>query len=115
MRGASQGDIDALAAELIAWGVPEDEAVRSAAEQLETGADVAPECFEVWPENETALTVFLACETQWRFGVMGGVLGLDYAAVESVLRLMKIEAMPQLFGDLQSMERAALEELNRRG
>lgn len=58
--------------------------------------------------------MFLACETQWRTGAAGGALGLDYAALEAVLRLLKTEATPDLFGDLRAMEYAALEVLNER-
>jgi hypothetical protein len=67
--------------------------------------------FPVWDKNWPALTAFLALETQWRVVARGmtGVLeflGLDYAAVDVVLRRRK--AKTSVFEDLQAMEGAAL-------
>lgn len=67
--------------------------------------------FLVWDKNWPALTAFLAVETQWRVVSRGmtGVLqrlGLDYAAVDVVLRRLKVRN--SVFADLQLMERAAL-------
>lgn len=67
--------------------------------------------FLVWDKNWPALTAFLAVETQWRVVSRGmtGVLqrlGLDYAAVDVVLRRRKVKA--GVFDDIQAMERAAL-------
>lgn len=65
--------------------------------------------FEVQPANWPAVTAFLACETQWRVaaGLAGLIwLGLDYAAVDVVLRRTGSDAA---FADLQLMEDAALE------
>lgn len=70
--------------------------------------------FAVWPENVHTLGLFRACHTQWRVGAMGGVLGLDYAGVEVVLRMMRVKKRNQVFGDLQVMEAAALPILNER-
>lgn len=51
--------------------------------------------------------------TQWRLGAMGGVMGLDYPAVESVLRMLKIKDKAEMLDSLRVMEIAALEEMNR--
>lgn len=78
-----------------------------------TGADEIP----VWPENWQALEVFLACSTQWRYITgYGGVVcqGLDYPAVESILRLLKIDNGCEMLNALQVMEIAALPVLNRK-
>lgn len=40
--------------------------------------------------------------------------GLDYAAVESLLRLLKIPDRQAMFNGLQVMEQAALKELKRK-
>lgn len=47
---------------------------------------------------------------------MNGVLGIDYSAIEPVLRLRQIDAArwPALFDDLRVMERAALKVINKR-
>lgn len=74
-------------------------------------ADTEIEGFEVLPENWTSLCTFLACETQWRVAAtMASVLwlGLDYQAVDVVLRRLGIEASDAVFADLQVMEDAAL-------
>lgn len=70
---------------------------------------------EVWPQNWPAVRLFLAVETQWRVGFGFGVvahLGLDYAAVEAAMRMMRIEAGDTVFDDLRALERAALPILN---
>lgn len=70
----------------------------------------------MWQENRRSLEVFLALRGQWRLGVMGGVLGLDYGAIEFVMRMMLIKRkdQPALFGDLRAMERAALAVLRKK-
>ena len=61
-----------------------------------------------------AVEVFAALGTQWRVGGMGSVIGLDYAAIPPVLRMLRVKpaAWPELFGDLRVMERAALAQMN---
>lgn len=66
--------------------------------------------FQVWRANEDALIAWLAVETQWRIvSSMAGLiwLGLDYSAVDVVLRRLK--SPDRVFADLQDMELAALE------
>ena len=68
----------------------------------------------MWRENLPALRAFLAVQTQWRTGPLGGVLGFDYQGVQAALRMMKVKDIPTMFEDLRVMERAALEVLNRK-
>lgn len=99
-----QGD-EEMERSLEAFGLPPD-AFGEAGE---------PEVCEVWEENGPVLELFLACATQWRMdGMSGTVLGLDYPGVEALLRLRKVRDRAAVFADLQVMERAALEVLNRR-
>lgn len=72
----------------------------------------APELFDVWPENWPTVKLFLTVQTQWRYGPMGGVFGLDYTAIDVVFRYRKIEVTPAQFAGLQVMERAVLPILN---
>lgn len=53
-------------------------------------------------------------QTQWRTG-MSGVVGLDYTALESVLRLLGVKRTrwPALFDDVRVMELAAMKQINR--
>lgn len=71
-----------------------------------------PELFEVFEENWPAVEIFLRLATQWRLGAMGGVFGLDYAAVEAVLRMLRTDNPREIFDSIQVMEYAALPVLN---
>lgn len=66
---------------------------------------------EVWDVNAATLAAFLALDTSWRVIARGmaGVLhtlGLDYAAVDVLLRRQR--APRGTFDDVQVMEREAL-------
>lgn len=67
--------------------------------------------FEVWAENWPAWEVFEACATQWRVAPMGGVLGLDYPALEILIRAAGHQL--RLLFDIQIIERAAVREIQR--
>ena len=71
----------------------------------------ADDGFGVWAVNWESFRAFLACQTQWRIvaGLAGSFwTGLDYAAVDIVLR----RRFPDVrFEDLQTLEQAALEAL----
>ena len=86
-------------------GIPDDEV--EAADD-----DEGEELFAVWPENEHALKCFMLVRRMWRYGPMGGVLGLDRPNVESELRMRKIEIDAALLDDLAVMEGGAMEVLN---
>lgn len=65
--------------------------------------------FWLWPEHQAALRLWGAVSTQWREG-FSGPTGLDYAAVEAVMRL---QGMPRAeraerFAELRIMERITL-------
>jgi hypothetical protein len=70
---------------------------------------------EIWPENYQAFSVFNALSTQWRYS-MSGVTGLDYNAIPTVLRMMKVarDEWQWLFEDIRFMESIALTEINRK-
>ena len=70
--------------------------------------------FEVWDENWPAMVMFLRCQTQWRT-TMSGVIGLDYAAVQWLFRLYGVEDQRTLLEDLQTMEVAAMQAINKQG
>jgi len=67
--------------------------------------------FEVWPENWPAWEAFHLCATQWRHAPMGGLLGLDYPAVEIVLRAHSIPL--QTLTEIQHIEAGALAEFRK--
>lgn len=77
--------------------------------------DVAPEravgdVFHLWPELVPVFNLFCELRTQWR-EAWRGKTGLDYAGVESHLRLAGTPRRdwPALFADLRTMERSALD------
>ena len=57
--------------------------------------------------------MFLRLQTQWRTS-MSGVLGLDYVAVEWMLRLYEVVDQRSMLEDLQVMEGAALTLINKK-
>jgi hypothetical protein len=69
--------------------------------------------FLVDPENWDAVETFCRCATQWSYGVMGGVIGLIYPDVKTVLDLTQPKKRHrELFLAIQIMEQAALEIFN---
>lgn len=69
----------------------------------------------MWAEHWQALSVFLACRTQWRvIAGMGGVQyqGLDYGALESIMRMKGVDDTAAVLDQVQHIEAGALEGLN---
>ena len=64
----------------------------------------------VWPDCWASFECFAAMRTQWRTG-MAGATGLDYVAIDPVMRLKKIPRSERIntFEDIRVMEMAALE------
>lgn len=71
-----------------------------------------PKEFEVWPEHENAVLLFLRCQTQWRPGG-SGVVGLDYGVVFQVMDLYAVADRRGTFEDLQIMEGRARQLINK--
>jgi hypothetical protein len=78
--------------------------------------DQAPEPteFPVLPENWDACQLYLAVQTQWRTSPVGGLIGLDYNAVDVVFRRRRFKDSPVLFEQLQLMERTTLDAWEKR-
>lgn len=72
----------------------------------------ADEGFVVLEEGARAVTLFMACQTQWRRGGLQGALaGLDYAAARATADWLDLAADPSLLLDLRAMETGALAAL----
>ena len=56
--------------------------------------------------------MFLRCQTQWRVGI-SGIIGLDYTSVIEMIKLYLVEDTVAMLENLQIMEAAALQALNR--
>lgn len=78
------------------WGLP-PEALASAAEC---------ELLDIWPENWGAVCLFMAAITQWRRGINGEWLGIDYGALAHPERLLRLRGRRarDAFAGLQVME-----------
>lgn len=63
-----------------------------------------------WPENWSAVMLFADLSTQWNVG-MNGPIGLRYEAIPAVLHARKQRATPELFNQLRTLERGALEAM----
>jgi hypothetical protein len=61
--------------------------------------------FWLYPENADAVNMFLRCSRQLRYTPDGTLLGLDYAAVDVVLRAYD---MQDVFPKIQSIELGAI-------
>jgi hypothetical protein len=70
--------------------------------------------FEVHPENWATVEMFLRLQTQWR-STMSGVIGLDYSAAQWLFRLYEVQDQRALLEDLQTMEVAAMQVINKPG
>lgn len=76
---------------------------------VEEAAETPPPAwFVVYPENWAAVMLFVSLSSQWRIGGMGEVFGLDYAALEVVMRIQRLKDRRALWADVQVMESAAL-------
>lgn len=77
--------------------------------------DYEADAVEVWPENVPALQMFQRVGTRWVVG-MGGITGIRWEAVYPLMDRLKLEpeAWDDLLADMEVMERAALEVLNRK-
>ena len=56
------------------------------------------------PENIEAVKLFHVCETQWQYAGRGVRVGLDYVAVDAVMRMCEIKEPGVVFEKLQILE-----------
>ncbi len=74
-----------------------------------------PDEFELYEENLKAFEVFCSSATQWRYAGMTGVqTGLDYTAVESVMRMMGVDDTAETFKKVRLIEIGALNAMSDR-
>lgn len=73
--------------------------------------EAVQEDFEVWDENWEAMMMFLRMQTQWNVS-MNGLVGLNYQALETLIRLYHVKEPVELFERVQVIERAALVKMN---
>lgn len=66
-------------------------------------------CPDLMPENDLALELVLASQTQLRT-TMGGVIGLDYNAVWRVADVLGVEMTPEILRKLRAVESQLMRE-----
>ena len=81
------------------------------AEQIRNDYNARQEEIDVWPENHEAVAIFSQCATQWRFG-MAGPTGLDYTAVDTVMRVNAVKDPADCLWRIQALEGQALTTIN---
>jgi hypothetical protein len=75
--------------------------------------DTSKDEFEIWEENTDALMLFLKLQTQWNV-IEGGFIGLNYQSVQFLFTIGAVANQAEMMDDLQAMEMAALQVLNKR-
>ena len=68
--------------------------------------------FYVYSQNWETVQMFLRCQTQWRVGI-SGIIGLDYTSVIEMIKLYLVEDTVAMLENLQIMEAAALQVINK--
>lgn len=76
---------------------------------LEDKPSTQREAFYLLPEQLPTLQLWCGVQTQWHAGPTGA-LGLDYARIRAHAGFARIRVTPQMWADLQAMERAVLDE-----
>ncbi len=90
--------------------VQADDELTNAAPLPRRGAAPADALIELAPDEVEAFALFRSLDTQWRRHPMTGTrLGIDYAAIEPVARMLEIGMTPRLLLDVQVMEAAVIE------
>jgi len=101
---ARGGVKDDTASDLAAFGAP--------VEMIQS-IDTSKDDFEVWEDNMDAMVMFLKLQTQWVV-IEGGFIGLNYQSVQFLFTIGAVANQAEMMDDLQAMEMAALQVLNKR-
>lgn len=104
-RASTDEQIKQFKADAERFGIPLDVLI-------ETLPEVA-EDFEIWPENEESLTLFLSLSGQWDYAD-GRIQRMNYPSLYAVMQMLETKDKPQMFHDMQLMEREALKEFSKR-
>lgn len=83
------------------------------AEAIAAGSPEVDDDFGVWEENADTVVMFMRLQTQWRV-IDGGFLGLDYQSAAFLFKIHDVANPAEMMNDLQAMEMAALQVLNKR-
>ena len=91
---------------MAAFGAPAEIVAQVEAEQSDR-------TFGVWDDNAETFRIFIKLQTQWHV-IQGGFIGLNYQSAEFLAKIHSIDDLAAFMDDLQAMELAALQVLNKR-
>lgn len=66
----------------------------------------------MWHENIQAYEIFNECSTQWRIGSMGGLQGIPFTEIESIMRIFNVEDKKKALIDINVIVRSVIRESN---
>lgn len=69
--------------------------------------------FGIWEDNVESMMMFMRLQTQWHV-TPHAFIGLNYQSAEYLIRIHGIADPVSMMDDLQAMELAALQVLNKR-
>lgn len=102
------------------WGAGQHHKNQKILDELERGnapddvkSRFKPQPFAVMPENWVAIQLFEKVNTQWIRQPMGGLVDLDYNAVDVVLKRLRLDPTPYEFEQLMLVGRVAAAERNK--
>lgn len=97
---------DDTAADLAAFGAP--------AEMIAAASpDPADQLFGIWEDNVDTAVMFMRLQTQWHV-IAGAFIGLNYQSAEFLFKIHGVVDAAAMMEDLQAMEIAALQVMNKR-
>lgn len=69
--------------------------------------------FAIWEDNASTMLMFMRLQTQWNV-IAGCFLGLNYQSAAFLFKIHNVADEAEMMDDLQAMEIAALQVLNKR-
>lgn len=75
----------------------------------------APKNIVLWPDNIEPFKIFIRVQTQWNVSPVGGVIGLNYQSVLSVIALyVKKKNRQSIFEGVLNIEQGYLAAVNKK-
>lgn len=97
---------DDTAADLAAFGAPPEMVEAFQPSQNDS-------LFGVWEDNAETVMMFMRLQTQWNV-IAGAFIGLNYQSAEFLFKIHGVADEATMMDDLQAMEVAALQVMNKR-
>lgn len=75
--------------------------------------DPTGEMFGIWEDNAETVLMFMRLQTQWNV-IAGAFIGLNYQSAAFLFKIHSVANEAEMMDDLQAMEIAALQVMNKR-